>query len=167
MVHKVHFLKELLLANLATELWLLQVHLAMREEAAGGLKHLATVWTFLLGSFRTFWLCVGWRVTIFMLHEALSVLKLQVAFAANLSSVDRHFVIVEVVLLRVSVRTLVALISSGEMSLEVIPQQYKLFGIVITNDTAEHDWLLLVRLFVVKLKGRSIVEDSRGRAVDA
>lgn len=75
--------------------------------------------------------------------------------------------IVEVILLCVSVRTLVALVSSGNMSLEVISQQNKLFGIVVTNDTGEDDRLILVGLFVMKFKGRPILEDSWGRAVDA
>lgn len=55
-IHKVHLLKEFLLADVATELRLLQVHLAMGEQTASRLKHLATIGTFFFGRFSRLWL---------------------------------------------------------------------------------------------------------------
>lgn len=87
MINQIHFLEKLFLADIAAELWLLQVHLTVSEEPPCGLKHLSAVWTFLLGSFRSFrlWVC---RVTVFVLYKALRAVELQVAFATNFSAVN-------------------------------------------------------------------------------
>lgn len=167
-VHQIDFLEEFLLADLTAKLRLLQVHLSVGEKSSRGLQHLSAVGTLLLSGLCSFWfLRRRCRVTGLMFDEALQTVEFQVALAADLVTMNCRLVIVQVALLRVCAGAVTALITADEMTLEVISKQSKLLGIVVTHDACKNNRLLLMRLFVVELKGRAVIEDVGGRTVGA
>lgn len=169
MVDEVDLLEKFLLADIATKLWLFQMHLAMRKQSAGGLQHLSAIGTLLLRRLSRLYLRQGsHRMAVFVLFETLVALKVQVTLSTDFAPVNRGFVEIQVAPLRVTVGAFVALISANQMALEVVSQQDKLFGIVITNNTCKYNRPILVRIFVVEFKGHPVIENvSIGRTIDA
>lgn len=111
-------------------------------------------------------------MTILVLHEALRALEFLRTLAAHFATVNRRLVVVQVALLRISVRTFFyrALVTTYQVPLEVVSQQDEFFGAVVAERTCENDWQLLVRRSVVLFKGLPVIENvfvGCGQAVNA